>query len=224
MTGGAGCPDGLPGQRCPGMTDTEYLTEATLWTMAASPLIMATDLRNMSAVQRKVLRSKEFVRIHQDPLAQPGGRISTWNCAEVGAGARGRALAEKKEPTYPPSVQCPGDHNFCNLTAGQGGWGHCARPDEAGGPHNPLNLCFVPLCQIWARKLAGGEQAVALYNADDVAHNITVNFHVMGWPEADSVKLFDVWADAQRGAFDRKFSALVEPHGVVLLRATNSQN
>ena len=117
-------------------------------------------------------------------------------------------------------VQCPGDHNYCNLTVGGGGWGHCARPDEAGGPHNPRNLCYVPVCQIWARKLSGGENAVALYNADDVRHNITVQFHVLGWPEATKVELLDVWGNASRGSFSRQFSSAVEPHGVVLLRAT----
>ena len=34
--------DGVAGHRCPGMTDTEYITEATLWTIVASPLIVAT--------------------------------------------------------------------------------------------------------------------------------------------------------------------------------------
>ena len=42
MTGGQGCADGVAGHRCPGMTDTEYITEATLWTIVASPLIVAT--------------------------------------------------------------------------------------------------------------------------------------------------------------------------------------
>jgi hypothetical protein len=135
-----------------------------------------------------------------------------------------RGLAEKQEPTYPPSVQCPGDHNFCNLTKGAGGWGNCARPDEAGGPKNPRNLCYVPLCQVWARPLEGGAQAVALYNADDRAHNITVNFHALGWPDADAVQLHDVWAATARGSFSRRYTAAVEPHGVVLLRATNAES
>ena len=88
---------------------------------------MAADLRNMSAIQRRVLLSKDLLSIHQDPLGLPGGRVATWNCGD------GDARRRAQEPTYPPSVQCPGDHNFCNLTEGQGGW--------AAG--------FVPLCQIW---------------------------------------------------------------------------
>ena len=97
----------------------------------------------MSAIQRRVLLSKDLLSIHQDPLGLPGGRVATWNCGD------GDARRRAQEPTYPPSVQCPGDHNFCNLTEGQGGWGTCARPDEAGGPPNKRNTCFVPLCQIW---------------------------------------------------------------------------
>jgi len=85
MTGGQGCPDGVAGHRCPGMTDTEYKTEATLWTIAASPLIVATDLRNMSAIQKEVLLNKELIDIHQDRLGLAGNRVGTWSCAATNA-------------------------------------------------------------------------------------------------------------------------------------------
>jgi len=82
MTGGEGCPDHNPGSRCPGMTDNEYRTEFTMWVMAASPLIVATDLRNMSAIQKEILFNTEILDIHQDKLGRAGGRASYWNCPQ----------------------------------------------------------------------------------------------------------------------------------------------
>jgi len=85
MTGGEGCNDHVPGHRCPGQTDTEYLTEFSMWVMATSPLIVATDLRNMSAIQKEILFNTELITIHQDKLARAGGRVGYWACSEANA-------------------------------------------------------------------------------------------------------------------------------------------
>jgi len=86
MTGGQGCPDYQPGQRCPGQTDTEYITEFSMWVMAASPLIVATDLRNMSSIQKQILLHTEMLALHQDKLAQAGYRIGyDTTCNETNA-------------------------------------------------------------------------------------------------------------------------------------------
>lgn len=42
MTGGAGCNSMEPGKRCPGMTETEYRTEFSLWTIGAASMIVST--------------------------------------------------------------------------------------------------------------------------------------------------------------------------------------
>ena len=55
-----------------------------------------------------------------------------------------------------------------------------------------------------------------------MAHNITVSFHVLGWPNAQ-VRLYDVWGGSARGSFAQQFSSPVQPHGVVLLEATLEQ-
>lgn len=54
MTGGQGCSDNAPHIHCPGMTDTEYKTEFTMWCMMGSSLIVATDVRNMTAIMKMV--------------------------------------------------------------------------------------------------------------------------------------------------------------------------
>ena len=41
MTGGAGCDTFTPGTQCPGMTDTEYRTEFSLWAVAAASMLVA---------------------------------------------------------------------------------------------------------------------------------------------------------------------------------------
>jgi hypothetical protein len=64
MTGGQGCANKTTvGLHCPGQTDTEYVSEFTLWAITASPLFMATDPRNMTALQRKVLLNAELIKV-----------------------------------------------------------------------------------------------------------------------------------------------------------------
>lgn len=80
MTGGQGCPNKEPGARCPGMTDEEYRTEFSLWVIVASPIIVATELRNMTAIMHEILFNAEMIAVHQDSLAKAGGRVDTPDC------------------------------------------------------------------------------------------------------------------------------------------------
>eukprot|EP00039_Didymoeca_costata_P003262 m.66428 g.66428 ORF g.66428 m.66428 type:complete len:441 (-) comp11805_c0_seq2:144-1466(-) len=74
MTGGQGCPDLEVGKHCPGQTDVEYVTEMSLWAIAGAPLLVATDIRNLTAIQRKVLLNKHVIEINQQAV-QAGGRV-----------------------------------------------------------------------------------------------------------------------------------------------------
>ena len=71
MTGGAGCDVDAPGRRCPGMTDAEYQTEFSAWALGASTMLVSTDLRNMSDIQRRCLYNTEILAINQDKLGAP---------------------------------------------------------------------------------------------------------------------------------------------------------
>lgn len=82
MTGGAGCDTLTPGAHCPGMTDTEYKTEFAIWVITASPLIVATDIRNMTQIMKQALLNSEMIAVNQDYLAPAGNRIGGWNCSE----------------------------------------------------------------------------------------------------------------------------------------------
>jgi len=79
MTGGQGCPNGTTAH-CPGMTEVEYMTEFSMWVIAASPLIVATDLRDLTPVMKTVLFNEEMYAIHQDSLAVAGDRYGFWPC------------------------------------------------------------------------------------------------------------------------------------------------
>eukprot|EP01120_Amphizonella_sp_Union-15-10_P007669 TRINITY_DN2618_c0_g1_i1.p1 TRINITY_DN2618_c0_g1~~TRINITY_DN2618_c0_g1_i1.p1 ORF type:complete len:428 (-),score=90.71 TRINITY_DN2618_c0_g1_i1:96-1316(-) len=65
---------------CPGQTPTEYRTVFSLWSIASAPLIVATDVRNLTALQKEILLNTELIAVDQDRLAIGGGLIGTWAC------------------------------------------------------------------------------------------------------------------------------------------------
>ena len=92
MTGGAGCDVSDAAKRCPGQTDLEYRTEVTLWALGGSAMLVATDVRNMTAAMRATLLNEDVLAIHQDALARPGGRIGYCNCGGEGRGGTSTKL------------------------------------------------------------------------------------------------------------------------------------
>lgn len=80
MTGGAGC-DGFNSYHCPGQTNTEYISEFSLWAIAQSPLIVATDIRNMTEIMNLVLLNSEIITMHQDTRTPAGDFVSYGACA-----------------------------------------------------------------------------------------------------------------------------------------------
>ena len=57
------------------MTDTEYRTHMSLWSMLAAPLIAGNDVRNMSASIHDILTNREIIAIDQDPAGHQGHRV-----------------------------------------------------------------------------------------------------------------------------------------------------
>lgn len=81
MTGGQACSNNTG--HCPGMTDTEYFTEFSLWTICNSGLIVATDIRDMTPVMKQILLNTEVIGVNQDSLKKAGDRLATPNCQET---------------------------------------------------------------------------------------------------------------------------------------------
>lgn len=59
-----------------GMTDEEYRTHMSLWSMLAAPLLAGNDLRTMSDSIKKILTNSELIAIDQDPEGKPVRRVS----------------------------------------------------------------------------------------------------------------------------------------------------
>ena len=84
--------------------------------------------------------------------------------------------------------------------------------------------------QVWARKLANGEVAVALYNrgnpdpeggSDGGSADITVHFTIEGISLMGPVNVFDIWKQAPvvGGPFKGSYTATAVPmHGTAFLR------
>ncbi|NUP72735.1 MAG: glycoside hydrolase family 27 protein [Gemmatimonadaceae bacterium] len=57
-----------------GMTDDEYRTHMSLWSMLAAPLLAGNDLRTMTPAVRDVLLNREVIAVDQDAAGTQGTR------------------------------------------------------------------------------------------------------------------------------------------------------
>jgi len=135
-----------------GMTDTEYKTHMSLWSILAAPLIAGNDLRSMPPAIGDMLTNREVIAIDQDKDGKQGRR--RWKSGEQ---------------------------------------------------------------EIWLRPLAGGAQAVGLFNRAAEEAKITVSWADLEF-RSPPKHIRDVWAHADLRADGAKLNASVPGHGVILLR------
>jgi hypothetical protein len=57
------------------LPNCRYKTEFVLWSLTQSPLIVDTDVRNMSAIMTHALLNDELVALHQSTATAPGTQI-----------------------------------------------------------------------------------------------------------------------------------------------------
>jgi alpha-galactosidase len=60
-----------------GMTDTEYRTHFSLWSMMNSPLLIGTDLRKATPETLAILGNKDVIALDQDPLGKQATVVSS---------------------------------------------------------------------------------------------------------------------------------------------------
>ncbi len=60
-----------------GMTDTEYRSHFSMWSVMAAPLLIGSDLRSASAETFEILSNKEVIAVDQDPLGKQGSVVSS---------------------------------------------------------------------------------------------------------------------------------------------------
>jgi len=58
-----------------GMTTTEYITHFSLWSIMAAPLVIGTNVINMSETTKHILTNKEVIDVNQDSLGIQGFRV-----------------------------------------------------------------------------------------------------------------------------------------------------
>jgi len=66
-----------------GMTDDEYRTHMSLWSILAAPLLAGNDLRNMSPAIHDILTNREVIAVNQDKEGKQGRRISKSGDQEI---------------------------------------------------------------------------------------------------------------------------------------------
>lgn len=66
-----------------GMSDTEYRTHMTLWSMLASPLMAGNDLRDVPPSILEILTNREVIAIDQDKAGKQGKRVSKAGDQEI---------------------------------------------------------------------------------------------------------------------------------------------
>ncbi|MGA8028598.1 MAG: glycoside hydrolase family 27 protein [Bryobacteraceae bacterium] len=68
-----------------GMTDTEYRTHMSLWSLLAAPLLAGNDLRDVPPNIIEILTNKEVIAIDQDALGKEAKRVAKDGDLEVWA-------------------------------------------------------------------------------------------------------------------------------------------
>ena len=58
------------------MTDGEYVTHFSLWTISKAPLLVGCDIINMSAAILAVLTNPEVIVVNQDKLGVQGKKMA----------------------------------------------------------------------------------------------------------------------------------------------------
>ncbi|HEX7362486.1 MAG TPA: glycoside hydrolase family 27 protein [Bryobacteraceae bacterium] len=68
-----------------GMTNTEYRTHMSLWSLLAAPLLAGNDIRHMSKETKAILLNKEVIAVDQDRLGKEATRVAKNGDLEVWA-------------------------------------------------------------------------------------------------------------------------------------------
>jgi alpha-galactosidase len=72
--------------------------------------------------------------------------------------------------------------------------------------------------EVWSKQLQDGGRAVALLNRGAAAAKISVSWTDIGYPDALSASVQDLWTKKESSAVKGSYSAEVPSHGVVMIR------
>lgn len=248
-TGGQGCaPKGqhsAPGVRCPGQTETEYVSEYSIWAIAGGQMVLATDPRNMTAFMRGVLLNKEVIAVFKDVSGFRSIKVLDVSAtvpaapataaAVVAAGACTVALKHQLSSatcTLGTSFGCYDGNNTMWTDHGCRGEFSCNADNlvscDYTGPGRHNCECArppPPSVSVWLRPLVGGGAAAVLFNPSEEDATITVDFGAVpdrSWGAATQLLVRDLWALHDNGTATGSFATAhpVPPHGSVFLTLT----
>jgi alpha-galactosidase len=72
--------------------------------------------------------------------------------------------------------------------------------------------------EVWSKQLQDGGRAVALVNRGASTAKISVAWTDIGYPDAVSANVRDLWTKKESSAVKSGYSAEVPSHGVVMVR------
>jgi alpha-galactosidase len=72
--------------------------------------------------------------------------------------------------------------------------------------------------EIWVKPLSGAGRALLLFNRGAQATRIRATGEQVGYPPSVRARVRDVWAHRDLPRWSGAFEALVEPHGVAMVR------
>jgi len=217
------------------MTATEYRTEFSMWAISASPLVVTTPIMNCSAGYQapepprgshhaeacKVLMRKQESKATCTKGVSYGchdGNSTLW----VDKGCRGNFVVDGATVLCDPMG--PGRH-YCGPVSCEATMTDLQKEILLNTEVIAVNQDVTPQgrpvkegdISVWARKLSGGDIAVALYNENDETAGIGFELASVGAHE--SVTIRDLWQHKDLGQFTTSFPEThVAAHGTVMLR------
>jgi alpha-galactosidase len=85
---------------------------------------------------------------------------------------------------------------------------------------NPKQLYKKDGSMVWVSNVQGSKDVyVALFNISDTAHNVAVDFALLGYKGKVAVR--DLWNKKDNGAFKKSYQQKINPHSSVLLRLSS---
>ena len=100
------------------------------------------------------------------------------------------------------------------LASSVGGFSHCVAVVPLPAPKVDIRL------QIWAKPLANADVAVLAFNRSPSPIRANISWADVGLAPGRAAKLRDLWAHADLGQATDWYNVTVQPHDVIMLRAT----
>jgi alpha-galactosidase len=224
------------------MTDDEWITEFSMWSISASPLTVTTPIMNCTPAKHPNMTKPCSVSLKKQLSQSKCAPNDSFGCNQDGTmftknGCRGEFVCDGNAITA--SVDGDGTHTFDCL----GGTDVTCVPwitplqrkilfnkeaiavnQDVTPQGRPLNDSDISL---WTRGLSDGTVAVAMYNENDAAMDMSLQFEALAakhgsrWSATTKAVVRNLWEftnTSVTGRFPESGTHTVRPHQTVLLR------